>query len=167
MDGALLAGIIGSFLGFLATLLSGVLAEYFKERSVRKSYRLSFKLELKDAQKSLDEIKNAQERQNNTYDFTLLDLLDRNVANLQETRKKVHLLRDDETQSDAYAVISKLSVLAKEMRGIQNYEYGDDEPVHITADAKKAFVKDKKAANDLRLLDVKRDINDLVKRITK
>lgn len=165
MDSTLISGIVGSLLGFFATLAGGVVAEFFKERSVKKAYRLSFRLELKDAQKLLDEIKNAQERQNNMYDFTLLDLFDRNVENLQQTRRKLYLLEDDETQTDAYAVISKLSVLAKEMRGIQNYEYGHDEPAGTTPDAKMAFVKDKKAANNLRLLDVKRDINDLVKRV--
>ncbi len=152
------SAILGAFLGFLATLTSGIIVESSKKRGRLASFKIRFKLELIQAASSLDEIRNAQSRQK-WYDYALLNVLDTNVNNLETIRKDVHLIPNSETQLKAYATITKISLLAQNMRSIQDYEWSTEPP----AVDKDDLIKDRRVKHDIEMLDLKRDIAELQK----
>lgn len=159
------SAVLGSFFGFLATLASSQIVSAINRKSEAKSYQASLRLELKDALKTLEEIKNAQDKQN-MYDFILLDSLGKNISTLQDMRRLVSLLKSEDTQKEVYIVVGKLSVLASEMRSTQNYEYQDLIPP-VTKEEKDEYIKNKKTQHNLELIEIKRDITDLEKIINK
>jgi len=151
---------LGSILTFLATTVTGVLIEKYKNRRRKTSFKIRVKLELSQAIKSLDEIRNAQSRQK-WYDYQLLNILDSSVDNLQQIRKDVSLLGDESVQQRAYDAIIKIARLAQNMRALQDYEYDNTD----TSDTKTKFIEESKVKNDIDLTDLKRDIEELKKAI--
>lgn len=161
MDTNFLSAILGSFIGFVATLASAQIVSFYNRRSQEKSFKVSMRLELAETVKTLDDIRSSQDKQS-FYDYILLTVLDRSVENLQEQRKSVHVIRDEATQKMAYRVIGKLSVLAADMRGTQDYDYADTTKSDSVSPESKAKLIEKKRGNQaLDTIEVKRDINEL------
>lgn len=165
-----LAVILGSVLGFVATLTSSLIVGYLDNRRKAIAHKTYLKLEFGDFLKSIEEIRTAFEYQR-FYDFLLLDLLDKNVENLQEVRKNTWLITDPKLQVQVFEFINRIALLAKEMRGIQSYAYrstiqdettGQDRP--MTAPEKtnrNMLVEQKRQSHMLEILDLKREIKKL------
>lgn len=163
--------ILGSFLGFIATLASSFISNKRNDQAKRQSHAQYLKLELAGTLKSLDEIRTAYEHQH-FYDFLLLDLLDRNVDNLQDARKQAYLIEGEKLQEQIFAVINRVSILAKEMRSIQQHAYADNVTIdQVTGQSrpmnalelkgKEDLIRDKIQSNLMEVLDLKREIKSL------
>lgn len=164
--------IFGSFLGFIATLASSMYTANKSDKSKKRSHAQYLKLELTGTIKSLDEIRIGYEHQH-FYDFLLLDLLDRNVDNLHDARKQAYLISDEKLQEQVFAIINRISILAKEMRSIQDHVYrpnvtndentGEERPMNKRElQGKEDLIKDKRQSNLMEILDLKREIKSIV-----
>lgn len=173
--GAILSIILGSFLGFGATLLSARLASYSDDKAKKRSHAQYLRLELEGSIKSLDEIRTAYEHQH-FYDFLLIDLLDSYVNNLQDARKQGYLIRDEKLQSQVFAIINRISLLAKDMRGIQLHVYTENETTDQKTGQKRTMnateladkqnlIRDKVQAHLMEILDLKREVKAIAEEL--
>lgn len=169
--------ILGSFLGFLATLASNNWASRQSRKDKKRSFSQYLRLELAGAIKSLDEIRTAYEHQR-FYDFLLLDLLDRNVENLQEARRNTYLINTEKLQEQIFTVINRIAILSKEMRGIQNHAWAHNVTTDPTTNkerpmneqelkAKETLVRDKVQSNLMEILDLKREVKSVMDELKK
>lgn len=172
-----LSVIIGSVLGFLATLFSARITSKRQISDQESSYTHYLRLELDPALKSLEDIRTSFEQKNH-FDYLLLELLDNYVNNLQEARKQAYLIRNEKLQNELFSVINRISLLSKDMRGIQNYEYADNETVDSETGKKRQMnqeelkskidlIRDKRQSKLMEILDLKREVRDVVNKLNE
>lgn len=161
--------ILGSFLGFLATLVSAQFSNWLKNRSQRRAFGNYLKLEFSSIKESLEAIRTAFEHQH-FYDFLLIDILDKNIADAQDARKNASLIKNTKLQEKLFSIVNRVALLAKDMRGIQNYAYkttlpdengGSERPMTPEElESRNALVEEKRRSHAIEIVELKREAEE-------
>lgn len=160
-----------AFLGtFLATLIVNDIRDRRSTEQQRKNFSVFVRLELEAVKGILDKLKTTYSN-NNYFEYRLLDVLDKKLKTLEESRKESVVIGDIDLQEDYLSLLTDLSLFASDVRGIQalkeqrEKELKDKTNQTSEDELKKSldWVKDKSTEKLSEFVDLKRQIDGLIK----
>lgn len=186
------------FLGSILTFLSTSLIEYWKIHRDRNEKRHNFllivKLGLVSIQKTLEKLKSGLDYRT-YFEISTLDILDRNLKNLEGAQRETYYLPDEEKQERFIDLVSEVATYSGDLRAIENYYSNRErellelinnksknnkalnvkktkvkEPVDSNTPQKQyenlvEFINKKRQEKVIDLVDLKRRLDDFIKSI--
>lgn len=176
---------LGSFLTFLTTLSIDIIKDRRERNEKRSNFKLFVRQEFRAVKLSFEKLK-ATLGSRNYYDYLVLTQLDKNIASLDSYKKESIYLSSISLQEEFIDLISDLSLIITDIRALQNFYYeqsksiddtGSDKPSQenkgkklqeVVYKSKKeldTFFESKKTEKSIDIIEIKRRIDDFLKKI--